>query len=162
VILPPPLHHPATLPPRKALRNRDAERLHLQLLRQSYPPEPTWTPAWAFLIFTATILLFLAFVVGCSFELPENPLRDPVPSWIPEPGARPEAFSCTVPTEAGDLTVSAHSADVTRFQLEGEPAVLVQSADAVTDIEMAGVEVVVIGDLLVVGREWWRVTECDA
>jgi hypothetical protein len=50
VILPPPLRKPVTLPPRRALRNRDAERLRLALL----------------LIYCAAVLLALGFLVGCG------------------------------------------------------------------------------------------------
>lgn len=161
MILPPPtLRARLTEPPKRILRNRDAERLRLALLWQSYPPEPVepeWcSAAWANLVIAAIAFVFIALCSGCELELPENPLRDPVPSWIPEPGARPEAFECTL---AG-VTASGDEPHWTRFEGDRFEPVRVYSEDAITDVELGGVSVIVVGDVFVVGGQWIRLGEC--
>lgn len=71
MIIPPPLRKPVTLPPRRSLRNRDAERLRLALLWQSYPPpepvEPEWHRAvWVNLLVVAVAMLALGLCSGCG------------------------------------------------------------------------------------------------
>lgn len=166
-IPPPPLPARPTEPPSGVYRamDRDAERLQRAMLADAYPPSDSEGQRTIvfLLIYVCVIMLALGLVTGCSFEAPDQLLQKFGEFDVPENvGPRPASFSCTVETESGSLTVSGDDPHVTRFELEGEPPIAVQSADPVTDVLMGGVEIVVVGDVLVVGERVWRLGDCES
>lgn len=107
------------------------------------------------------LLRLLLALCACSFETPDATL-DAVADYallttLPTPGPRPASFECTL----GNLTVWGDDSHVTSFQVEGKEPVHVRSEDAITDVHMGGVLVIVVGDLLVVGETWIRLGDCE-
>jgi hypothetical protein len=138
VILPPPLRKAVTLPPRRALRNRDAERLRLALLWQSYPPEPVepeWCRvAWTLAIYCAAVLFLLGLLTSCgapptSSDAPDSSAEPTEPS--PPQGVLVFAAAPDLFTWAEDAAERWSAATGTDIRV-GELGLLVASATGLT------------------------------
>lgn len=122
-------------------------------------------------------LLALASCGGLSFETPaswESQLAEysaeyGLPGTLPEPGARPAEFECTVETSVGMMTLTdeepAPSTGVLLIGAGGtvDWRVLPMPADGVLSFDLVdGTDVYLIGDLLVFDGAFSRMgADCD-